>query len=784
MKKLLLSIAAVCAAGMAVAAPVAERLGRGAVALKCSTGVFVSWRSLSADAPDMTFDVYRDGVKVNTAPITAGTNINDLRGTVNSKYTVQAIVDGEAVETVEIPVQPAPYVRVPLQRPASGVSAPGGANQMSSSDYTYTYTPNDCSAGDVDGDGEYEIIVKWDPSNSADNSHRRFTGNVYLDCYKLNGTQLWRIDLGRNIRAGAHYTQFMVYDFDQDGKAELICKTAPGTIDGTGAAVLMNRDSKNADYRVQSGTNTGIIISGPEYLTVFNGETGAAIHSIAYNPPRSKHSSWGDSYGNRSERYLAGVAYLDGQKPSAVFCRGYYTQSYLWAVDFDGSRLTQKWLCESPTAKQGTYGEGAHSLTVGDVDADGCDEIVFGSACVDHNGKLLYRTGFGHGDALHLGDFDPDREGLEVFMVHEETGSAFPWDCEFRDARTGQAIWGVPQSGNDIGRGLVGNLSDTWRGYEVWPGSRYVSGARVNATFDCKGNIAADGKVPGSNFRIYWDGDLLDELFDGRFDSNTGQSAPMVSKRNATLTSDSKTWSFNIYNGQSCNGTKATPCLQADLFGDWREELVLWDGSNSSDLLIFTTTELSKFRIPTLMEDHNYRLAIAWQNTAYNQPPHLGFYLPDRVNGTPELTLTSGALDQTVTAGTPIVAAGGKWKGCLGVGAKGLPDGVTVSVDANAGTWKLEGTPSTAGTYAFTVTTKGGASAAAKQQGTLTVTGSAALETVAVSGAVSHRVVNAVSGIIVAEGEGAPAVSGLVPGVYIVETLTATGRNVSKIVVK
>lgn len=487
MRKTLLSCLALVASGgiacAAAAGPMGENLDRGVIAMKTSSGVFVSWRSLTADAKDLTFDVYRDGVKVNTEPITAGTNFSDPAGTTTSKYQIKA---SDGTESKLTSVEGDVYKRIHLDRPAKDPRT------------NATYTPNDCSVGDVDGDGEYEIFVKWDPSNSHDNSESGGTGNVLIDCYKLDGTKLWRIDLGQNIRAGAHYTQFMVYDFDQDGKAEMMVKTAPGTKDGNGKDVILKGDDPTKSYI----NSKGHVISGPEYLTVFNGQTGAEIHTIAYNPPRTVHaqtkSGWGDDYGNRSERYLACVAYLDGQdkNPSAVFCRGYYTHAYLWAVDFDGKQLSQHWLHESTTKGQGCYGEGAHSLTVGDVDGDGKDEIVFGSASVDHDGKLLYRTGAGHGDALHLGDFDPDREGLEIFMVHEEAGSAYKWDCEFRDARTGEILWGEKQSGNDIGRGLVGNLSENWRGYEIWPGSRFVKGTRVNATFDCKGNIVAEKRCP------------------------------------------------------------------------------------------------------------------------------------------------------------------------------------------------------------------------------------------------------------------------------------------------
>ncbi|MCM1162853.1 MAG: LamG domain-containing protein [Muribaculaceae bacterium] len=701
--------------------PIAEKLDRGVVAVKTSTGTFVSWRSLTADDPSMTFDVYRDGTKVNDQPITAGTNITDAKGTATSKYVVKASVGGSVVETSpETAVEADVYRRLTLDRPTGSGC---------------TYTPNDMSVGDVDGDGRYELFVKWDPSNSKDNSQEGKTGNVYIDCYTLEGKKLWRVDLGQNIRAGAHYTQFMVFDFDQDGKAEMICKTAPGTKDAAGKNVIMGSDDPSKSYV----NSKGHIISGPEYLTVFNGQTGAEIHTIAYNPSRNMHEQqknypgWGDTYGGRSERYLAGVAYFDGKTPSAVFCRGYYTHSYLWAVDYKNGKLSERWLHASTEKNKGAYGEGAHSLTIGDCDGDGFDEVVYGSASIDHDGKLLYRTGGGHGDALHLGDFDPDREGLEVFMVHEEKSSAYPFDASFRDAKTGEIIWSVKQSGHDIGRGLVGDLSDKWRGHECWPNARYLTSSddsRANATFDCKGNIVVDGKAQDSNFRIYWDGDLLDELFDGKYDSNSAKASPVVNKRNAALTSTSKSWTFSKYNAQTCNTTKATPCLQADILGDWREELIMWDYTNPAQIMIFTTTETSKYRVPCLMEDHNYRLAIAWQNSGYNQPPHLSYNLAATYSNDPSIKITSGQLNQAVELGYAIGAITGTWEKAETVTASGLPQGVTLNADNSAKTFTISGTPTAEGNYSYKITATG-EGGTTTVEGTITVSSNIDLERVA-----------------------------------------------------
>jgi len=621
-----------------------ELLNRGVVALPQSKGIFISWRLLGTDDARIRFDVLRDGAVI--AEGLTVTNYSDSEGTTSAKYQIVGKVEDQVVETSpEVRPWTEAFMKLPLNRPATGAL---GA----------TYSPNDCSVGDVDGDGEYEIFVKWDPSNSKDNSQSDKTDNVYIDCYKLDGTQLWRVDLGTNIRAGAHYTQFMVYDFDGDGKAEMMCKTAPGSIDGTGKYVnqaATDDKIKAADNGKDWRTSAGRINGGQEYLTVFNGQSGAAIHTIAYYPNRNALAelseaegtfNWDDrsgkkdrgDYGNRGERYLAAVAYLDGPeaRPSGIFTRGYYTYAYVWAVDFNGVQLKHRWLHRSdsrtewslvdadmsesakvtaPAATSGggsntMYGNGNHNMSVADVDGDGKDEIIWGSAALDDDGKLLYATGFGHGDAIHLSTMDPDRGGMQVFEVHEEKGT-YSWDLH--DAATGAIIHKGGNSGVDNGRGMAADVIPASRGFEFWSSDERAQRSVMT------GEIV-NSKSTSVNFRMYWNGTVYDQMLDGdKLDYWNGSSW------NRVMTF------YNYGNSSTCNSTKKTPNLQADIFGDWREELILWDASNSATLNIFTTNIPTEHRVPTLMHDHTYRMAVAWQNTAYNQPPHLGFYLPDFV---------------------------------------------------------------------------------------------------------------------------------------------------------
>ncbi|MDB1086393.1 rhamnogalacturonan lyase [Streptomyces sp. ACA25] len=709
-----------------------EHLDRGLVAVATEEGVFLSWRLLGNEVTGHTdegmtgadFHVYRDGERITT--VTDSTNFLDADGTSTGEYRVAAVVDGAEVDLSDAATPWADgHYDLPLQKPADGVTPVGEE---------YTYHANDISVGDVTGDGRYEYIVKWDPSNSKDVSQVGYTGNVYIDTYRFDGTLLHRIDLGVNIRAGAHYTQFLVYDFDGDGRAEMMFKTAPGTTitrydaDGGVASeefiTLPEEDvaagwSHQDDYRLstegyyehivrmfldwhehpevvagnwpatleeafgieerhayplsreaaedladhfmddyapgRSGRNQlrdfeGFILDGPEYLTVFHGATGAELETIRYKPGRDDDGLlWGDyamsriEPGNRVDRFLAGVAYVDGTHPSAVFARGYYTRTTLVSYRWDGERLTEDWYVDSGHApmanpfNDGPHGvdgsdpefgtittQGFHSLSVADVDGDGKHEIIYGAATIDHDGSLLYSSfaegppesnvagesvRLGHGDALHVADIDPSRPGLEIYSVHEG-GPWAPYGFALRDAATGEVLYGG-YTGVDTGRGMVGDIDPDRPGLDTW-GSHGV------------GLWSADGEylgaqTPGTNMSIRWSGDMTTQIVDGAIDVT-----PTIEdwQRGRLLTAEG-----TLTN----NYTKGNPSLVADVFGDWREELLVRT-EDSSAIRMYLSTEVTDRKLYTLMHDAQYRTGIAWQQTTYNQPAYPSFYFASDID--------------------------------------------------------------------------------------------------------------------------------------------------------
>lgn len=626
-----------------------ERLDRGVVAFRSNGGVVVSWRTLLSDAPGEPFDVYRNGTKLNRQPLTEGGTFFIDPHPISGDAVYEVRGGGRDGRWTLTAAQTRDYLAIPLTPPVSADSMEawsrqrrrGRANAANRSQampgagarprVPVTYSANDASVADVDGDGQYEIILKWDPSNAHDNSHAGLTSSVFFDCYKLDGTRLWRIDMGPNIRAGAHYTQFLAYDFDGDGRAELMVKTADGTVDGTGR--VLGDGTKDWRNRRLGTPQYGHVMAGPEYLTVFNGLTGAAMKSVPYVPDRGPANVWGDDHANRSERYLAALAYLDGRRPSAVFCRGYYTRTTLAAWNWDGRDLKLKWYFDThPQAEQkalmdslgltnrapASYaGQGNHNLRVADVDGDGCDEIIYGSMAVDHDGSPLYNTGLGHGDALHLVAM-PKTNKLYIWDPHENRRDG----SDLRDAATGKVIWQV-RANFDVGRAMAADIDSTRYGVEVWSSNVPLTSPFAKTPSQTTQEGEVDYSDAGRsvqnlscNFAIWWDGGLTRQLLDRaaitKYNPATG-GVDLVKKLDGV---------FN-------NGTKSNPCLSADILGDWREEVIVRNES-STELRIYSTDVPTRHRVPCLMTDIPYRESVAAENVAYNQPPELGYYLgPD-----------------------------------------------------------------------------------------------------------------------------------------------------------
>ena len=589
-----------------------EKLSRGLIGIPTEDGMYFSWRMTLEDAAGLQFDLYRSSgggaeVKLNKEPIDRTSDFLDrtVDYTVDNRWTLKATTGEVAIWTRLKGEERNPYLSVPVCKPEDGEIA----------GESFTYTANDCSVGDLDGDGEYEIILKWSPSNSKRPPQRGFTGNTYLDAYKMDGTRLWRIDLGPNVRSGAATTNFLVFDFDGDGCAEICCKTGDGTVDGLGHRI----GDAQADWRTwdKKSPTYGKIVNGPEYLTVFEGRTGKELDSKEYIPTRYPLDGWGgvggncgnDNTGGRSDRFTAGVAFLDGKTPSPIMVRGWYGRTVVAAWTFTNGALKHTWTFDSAAPGWEAYsGMGNHSVTVADFDGDGCDEICVGAMTVDHDGKGLFTTGLRHGDALHAGRFIPSRQGMQVFGVHENEGDneivkRTPAVAMF-DGATGEIIW-QDGLGQDAGRGVAADIDPRYDGAECWCN---IGGLRRGDT----GEIISNRKPDSCNFTIYWDADPLAELLDhvsiSKWNWNA-ESTDLLLKAEGVV---------------SNNGTKGNPCLSGDILGDWREE-VIWPSEDQTELRIYSTTIPAVDRRATWMNDRQYRLAIAWQNVAYNQPPHPSF---------------------------------------------------------------------------------------------------------------------------------------------------------------
>ena len=568
-----------------------EKLDRGVIAVRRPDGkVFISWRILRDDKKGEAFDIYRNGEKLNSTSLTEG----------GSWFIDEHPIEGDAIYEVRCKkdegrckmAENIGYLTIPLQKPEG------------------RYSANDASVGDIDGDGQYEIILKWEPWNAHDNAHDGMTDPTLFDCYRLSGELLWRINMGRNIRSGAHYVPFIVYDLDGDGRAELMVKTADGTRDGQGTVI----GDSVADYR----NPVGRILSGPEYISIFEGLTGRMLDTKPFIPERGELRAWGDERGNRSERYLAAVGYLGGKRPSAIFCRGYYTRSVLAAWDWDGKELKQRWVFDTNNPQWRDYaGQGNHNLRVADVDGDGYDEITYGSMAVDHDGTGLYNTGMGHGDAIHL-VAEPKDNKLYIWDCHENKRDG----SELRDASTGEVIFQI-KSPSDVGRCMAADIDPTNPGCEMWSadshGIRNMKGevviSKAKDSDDPQHNnyLMMNGRWLSMNFGIWWDGDLLRELLDR-------ETVTKYDWENHQIVN------IERFDGQFNNGTKSNPCLAADILGDWREE-VLIRNRESTELRIYVSTIPTPYRINCLMQDIPYRLSVATQNVGYNQPSESGYYI-------------------------------------------------------------------------------------------------------------------------------------------------------------
>ena len=653
-----------------------EKLDRGLIAIKTDGGVYLSWRLFdsednifgSADK-NVSFNVYRDGKKISEV----ATKTNYVDSTVGTNYSVAPVMNGvEGDKCDAVTVNENSYFDIPLSKPDDETIYDPSGNELA----TYSFFPADCSTGDVDGDGEYEIIVKWTSSEHDVGSpgDPAYSGTVHLAAYKLDGTKLWKndIELGKNVYSSAHTLQFLVYDFDGDGKSEVICQTSLGSKDGQGKYVsnaaqtdeeikaITDKENSTADYR----SSSGVITKGEEFLTVFNGETGAAMDTISLPTTRGSENGvdYGDDFGNRSNRFVSDIAYLDGEKPYAIYLRGYYfgrngkQRTSIAGISWDGTALSPTYRFDTQKGQEGYYdgayqyvGNGNHNCTVADVDNDGKDEFITGALCMEVNDDNEFRpkwcTYLQHGDALHIGNYDPTHTGFEFFTVHEDSGTnslsgndiTLDFGMSVIDAETGNIMFHEGASA-DTGRGVMANVGAGGY-YQIW--SAKNSARQSNGGTDFTTATSLTGRnTPSMNFRIFWDGDLYDNLLDGAniTDWNGRNMSNIFSARN--------------YDCVSINGTKANPSLQADLFGDWREEVV-YPTSDGTALRVFSTTDTTDYKIKTLMQDPVYRSGVAAEQTAYNQPPHVGFYMGKEVFDTRTLTSIAVTTQPTKTSYVP-----------------------------------------------------------------------------------------------------------------------------------
>lgn len=663
-----------------------EKLDRGLIAIKTDGGIYLSWRLFdsednifgSADK-NVSFNVYRDGKKISEV----ATNTNYFDSTVGTNYSVAPVINGvEGEKCNPVTAYNNSYFDIPLSKPDDETIYDPSGNKLA----TYSFFPADCSTGDVDGDGEYEIIVKWTSSEHDVGSpgDPAYSGTVHLAAYKLDGTKLWKNDiaLGKNVYSSAHTVQFLVYDFDGDGKSEVMCQTSLGSKDGQGKYVsnaaqtdeeikaITDEENSTADYR-----GYGRITEGKEFLTVFNGETGVAMDTINLPTTRGSENGvdYGDDFGNRSNRFVSDIAYLDGEKPYAIYLRGYYfgrngkQRTSIAGISWDGTALSPTYRFDTQKGQEGYYdgayqyvGNGNHNCTVADVDNDGKDEFITGALCMEVNDDNEFRpkwcTYLQHGDALHIGNYDPTHTGFEFFTVHEDSGTnslsgndiTLDFGMSVIDAETGNIMFHEGASA-DTGRGVMANVGAGGY-YQIW--SAKNSARQSNGGTDFTTATSLTGRnTPSMNFRIFWDGDLYDNLLDGVEDPPKSKIY-YVNITDWDGRSMSNVFNTKDYDCVAINGTKANPSLQADLFGDWREEVVC-PRTDGNALRVFSTTDTTDYKIKTLMQDPVYRSGVAAEQTAYNQPPHVGFYMGKEVFETRKITSITITTQPTRTSYIP-----------------------------------------------------------------------------------------------------------------------------------
>ncbi len=600
-KKLIMAcLALTMAHTQASAQRATDALDRGLVAVQTSGGVYCSWRILGEEYYDVTYNLYRDGVKVNSEPLSVS-NYTDAAGTAGSQYSVRAVVRGqEQAASHAVTPWAQDYLEITLTH--EGLSS--------------SFEPNDVCAADLDGDGELELLLKCANVSDANKGFLPGGNNGEYDvieALKLDGTRLWWIDAGPNMTDFQHNElNIVAYDWDGDGRAECVMRAADGTVFHMADGTTQTIGDPTKNYRNPSGSSgQWFIFQGDEYLVYLDGLTGKPYQVMEYPLRRLEpgetdlNAAWGDGYGHRSSKHFFGAPYLDGRKPSIFLARGIYTRHKMVAYDVDPAthELTERWRwnCNSPGSPW--YGQGYHNYQVADVDWDGRDEIVFGSMVIDDCGRGLSTTGLGHGDAQHCSDFNPYVHGQEMFACNEDLPAN-----NYRDATTSKIYYRLAGGGDD-GRSMAGNFSNDY------PGAMASSGHDTPISCVTADHIQGVNGGFDLNFRIYWDGDLLEETVNGVDSRN---SAARIFKFGKGVLK-------TMHGTQTNNDTKATPCYQGDLLGDWREELVL--RTTGGNIRIYTTTDPTPWRNYTLWHDTQYRQAMVWQMCGYNQPPHTSYFL-------------------------------------------------------------------------------------------------------------------------------------------------------------